>query len=162
MTKRVLVYIALGIGAIILQKFLDDFASIESVSPQLILLFVIFLSLREGQLFGMGGAFLLGLVNDSLVTHFLGYTSFVGVVAGFIAGFFYKESEVELAAKTFNYAWISAITLFLSEVAALPLIASGELNYFYAFVKFTLGTTLYTSVFAMIIVFVSGRRSRYV
>jgi rod shape-determining protein MreD len=162
MTKRVLIYAALGIGAIILQKFLDNFASIDMVSPQLIILFVVYLSLREGQLFGMGGGFLIGLLNDSLVTHFIGYTSFVGVVAGFVAGFFFKESDVELTARTFNFAWISAITLAISELAALPIIASGELNYFYVFLKFTVGTTVYTSVFAMIIVFVNGRKSHYV
>ena len=162
MTKRVLMYAALGIGAIILQKFLDNFASIDMVSPQLIILFVVYLSLREGQLFGMGGGFLIGLLNDSLVTHFIGYTSFVGVMAGFVAGFFFKESDVDLTARTFNFAWISAITLAVSELAALPIVASGELNYFYVFLKFTVGTTVYTSVFAMIIVFVNGRKSHYV
>ncbi|HQT91330.1 MAG TPA: rod shape-determining protein MreD [Candidatus Kryptobacter bacterium] len=162
MTKRVLIYAAVGIGAIILQKFLDNFASIDMVSPQLIILFVVYLSLREGQLFGMGGGLLIGLLNDSLVTHFIGYTSFVGVMAGFVAGFFFKESDVELTARTFNFAWISAITLAVSELAALPIIASGELNYFYVFLKFTVGTTIYTSAFAMIIVFMNGRKSHYV
>jgi len=162
MTRRVAVYVALGIGAILLQKFFDDFAAINLVSPQLVLLFVVFLALREGQLNGMVGGFLVGILHDLLATHFLGITSFLGVIAGFIAGFFYKESDVELAAKTFNFAWISAITLFLSELVALPIIASGELNYFDVFLKFTLGTTVYTTVFAMIIVFVNGRKGRYV
>lgn len=162
MTKRVLIYAAVGIGAIILQQFLDNYASIDMVSPQLIILFVVYLSLREGQLFGMGGGLLIGLLNDSLVTHFIGYTSFVGVMAGFVAGFFFKESDVELTARTFNFAWISAITLAVSELAALPIVASGELNYFYVFLKFTVGTTIYTSVFAMIIVFMNGRKSHYV
>lgn len=162
MTKRLLGYAALGIAAVLVQAFLDNYVSIDMVSPQLIILFVVYLSLREGQLFGMGGGFLIGLLNDSLVTHFIGYTSFVGVMAGFAAGFFFKESDIELAAKTFSFAWISAITLAVTQLAALPIIASGELNYIYVFLKFTVGTTVYTSVFAMIIVFVNGRKSRYV
>lgn len=162
MTKRLIGYVVLGVAAILVQKFLDDFASINLVSPQIVILFVIFLALREGQLFGMGGGFVVGLLHDLLTTHFLGYTSFVGVIAGFIAGFFYKESDAELAGKTFNFVWISSITLFFSELLALPIIAAGELNYFYVFLKFTLGTTVYTLVFAMIIVFVNGKKSRYV
>lgn len=162
MTKRLLGYIALSIAAILLQKFLDNYASVDSVSPQLIILVAVYLSLREGQLFGMGGGFLIGFLNDLLVTHFIGYSSFMGVIAGFVAGFFFKESDVELAAKNFNFAWISAITLAVTQLAALPIIASGELNYFYVFLKFTVGTTVYTTVFAMIIVFVNGRKSRYV
>lgn len=162
MTKRLLGYAVLGIAAIIVQVFLENYVSIDMVSPQLVILFVVYLSLREGQLFGMGGGFLIGLLNDSLVTHFIGYTSFVGVMAGFVAGFFFKESDIELAAKTVSFAWISAITLAVTQLAALPIIASGELNYFYVFLKFTIGTTVYTSVFAMIIVFVNGRKSRYV
>lgn len=162
MTKRLLSYAILGIVTVLVQNFLDNFASINLVSPQLVVLLVVYMALREGQLFGMSGGFVVGLLHDLLATHFLGFTSFIGVIAGFIAGFFYKESDVELAARTFNFAWISAITLFISEVAALPIIAAGELNYFHVFLKFTLGTTVYTSVFAMIIVFVNGKKSHYV
>ncbi len=162
MRKRIFVYIALGIAAILVQKFLDDYASVDTVAPQLIILFVVYLSLREGQLFGIVAGFLIGLLNDPFATHFIGYTSFLGVVAGFVAGFFFKESDVELAARTFSFAWISAITVAVTELAALPIIASGELNYFYVFLKFTIGTTVYTSAIAMIIVFVNGRKSRYV
>ncbi|MFZ1081744.1 MAG: rod shape-determining protein MreD [Candidatus Kryptoniota bacterium] len=162
MTKRLLGYAILGIIIILVQKFLDDFASIDTVSPQLVLLFAVYIALREGQLFGMGGGFVIGLFHDLLVTHFLGFTSFIGVIAGFVAGFFYKESDAESVAKNFNFAWISAITLFISGLAAVPIVASGELNFLYVFLKFTLGTTVYTSIFAMIIVFVNGNRSRYV
>ncbi len=162
MTKRLLGYLALAVAAIIVQKFLDNYASVDGVSPQLILLVIVYISLREGQLFGMGSGFAIGLMNDLLATHFIGYTSFVGVMAGFVAGFFFKESDVELAAKNFSFAWISAITLAITQLAALPIIASGELNYFYVFLKFTLGTSVYTFVAAMIIVFVNGRKSRYV
>lgn len=162
MIRKLLVYAGLGLAAILLQKFLDDFAAINSVSPQLVMLFVIYVALREGQLFGMCNGFIAGFFHDLLVTHFLGLTSFIAVIAGLVAGFFYKESDVELAAKTFNFIWIAAISLFFSELAALPIIASGELNYLYIFLKFTLGTTVYTSVFAMIIVFVNGRKGRYV
>ncbi len=162
MTKKITGYVVIGLIAILLQKFLDSYASVELVSPQLVILFVVYLALREGQLFGTAGGFVAGLVNDLLVTHFIGFTSFVGVLAGFISGFFYKESEVELAAKTLSFAWVSAVALFISELVALPIIAAGELNYLYAFLKFTLGTTVYTSVIAMIIVFVTGKKSRYV
>ncbi len=162
MTKRILGYLSFGIVAILLQKFLENYASIDMVSPQLIVLFVVYLALREGQIFAMGGGFVIGFLNDCLATHFIGYTSFLGVIAGFIAGFFFKESDVDLAAKSFNFAWISAITIAAAQLAALPIIASGELNYLYAFLKFTVGTTVYTSIFAMIIVFVNGRKSNYV
>jgi len=162
MTKRLLGYAGLGIAAILIQKFLDNFASINQVSPQIVVLFVVYVALREGQLFGICNGFIAGFFHDLLVTHFLGLTSYIAVVASFVAGFFYKEGDVELAAKTFNFTWISAVSLFISELAALPVVASGELNYFYVFLKFTVGTTVYTSVFAMIIVFVNGRKSRYV
>ncbi len=162
MRKRILAYIAYGIAAIIVQKFLSDYASVDDVVPQLIVLFVVYVSLREGQLFGMGAGFLMGLVDDIFATHFIGYTSFIGVVAGFVAGFFFKESDVELSARTFSFAYISAITVAVTQLAALPIIASGELNYLYVFLKFTVGTTIYTSAVAMIIVFVNGRKSRYV
>lgn len=162
MTRRIAGYIGLGLATIILQKFIDDFAAINLVSPQLVLIYIVFLSLREGQMNGMMGGFLMGLLHDLFVTHFLGMTSFIGVVAGFTSGFFYKESDIELAARTFNFAWISAITIFISELVALPIIASGELNYVYVFLKFTLGTTVYSSVFALIIVFINGRKAKYV
>ena len=162
MTKKLVIYAALGIASILLQKFIDDYAAINMISPQLVILFVVYVALREGQLFGISNAFIAGFFHDLLVTHFLGITSFIAVIASFVAGFFYKESDVELTAKTFNFLWISAISLFVAELTALPILASGELNYFYVFLKFTLGTTVYTSIFAMIIIFVNGRKARYV
>jgi rod shape-determining protein MreD len=162
MRRRLFGYVVLSILTILVQKFLDNFASIDVVSPQLIALLVVYVTLREGQLFGMGAGFLIGLSHDVFVTHFLGYTSLVGVIAGFVAGFFYKESEIELAAKNMNFAWVSAVSLLTAEVVVAPIVASGELNFLYVFLKFTLGTTVYTLIFAMIIVFVNGSRSRYV
>jgi rod shape-determining protein MreD len=162
MTKKLLGYAGLGIAAILLQKFLDNVAAINLVSPQLVILFVVYVALREGQLFGMCNGFIAGFFHDLLVTHFLGLTSFIAVVASFVAGFFYKESDVELTAKTFSFVWISSMSLFISELFALPIIGSGELNYLYIFLKFTFGTTVYTAVFAMIIVFINGKKSSYV
>jgi rod shape-determining protein MreD len=162
MIKRLLGYAGLGFAAILLQMFLDDYAAIGSVAPQLVLLFVVYVALREGQLFGICNGFIAGFFHDLLVTHFIGLTSFVAIIAAFVAGFFYKESDVELAAKNFSFVWISTVSLFISGLAALPIIGSGELNYFYVFLKFTLGSTVYSSVFAMMIVFLNGRRFRYV
>lgn len=162
MTRRFVLYAVLGILAIIIQKFLDNYASINSVSPQLVVLFVVFLTLREGQLVGMEGGFVTGFLNDLLATHFLGFTCFIAVVVGFVAGFFYKEGDVELAGKNLNYAWISAISVFISELVTIPIVAAGELNYLYVFLKFTVGTTVYTSLLAMVVVFVIGGRGRYV
>jgi len=162
MTKRLLGYAAFGLLTILVQKFLDNFATIDMVSPQLVVLFVVYIALREGQLFAMEGGFVIGFFHDLLVTHFLGFTAIIGVIAGFVAGFFYKESDIELAAKTFSFAWISAISVLISELAVMPIIASGELNFLYVFLKFTIGTTAYTSVFAMVIVFINGNKSRYV
>ena len=162
MTKKLFGYAALGISAIVIQKFLDNFAAINMVTPQLVILFAVYVALKEGQLFGICNAFIVGFFHDILVTHFLGITSFTAVIAGFIAAFFYKESDIELAAKNFNFVWISAVSIFIAQLISLPIIASGELNYLYVFLKFTLGTTVYTSVFAMIIVFINGRKSSYV
>ncbi len=162
MARRLLGYATLGILTIVVQKLMDDFASIGTISPQLLVLFTVFLTLREGQMVGMEAGFVAGFFDDLLVTHFLGFTSFVAVIAAFVAGFFYKEGEVEIVARNLNYAWISAIALIVSGILVIPIVAAGELNYFYVFLKFTVGTTIYTSLLAMIVVFVIGRRRRYV
>ncbi len=162
MTRRIATYVVLGILAIVVQKFFDDFASISSISPELVILFVVFVTLREGQMVGMEAGFVTGFLNDILSTHFLGFTSFIAVVASFVAGFFYKEADVDLTGRTLNYVWICAIALFVSEFVSIPIVSAGELNYWYVFLKFTVGETVYTALLAMVVVFVNGRKSRYV
>ena len=49
MMKRQLGYIALSIAAILLQKFLENYASVDSISPKLIILVAVYFALREGK-----------------------------------------------------------------------------------------------------------------
>ncbi|MGC8596206.1 MAG: rod shape-determining protein MreD [Candidatus Kryptoniota bacterium] len=163
MITRFFRYIVIGVVVLIIQKFGDDFFTISSVAPQFILLYIVYISMKEGQMAGMITGFAAGLFNDLLTTHFIGYTSFVGVIAAFVAGFFYKESDAELVGKTLNFSWVSALSIFIAQFFSLPLIQSGsDLNYFYVFLKFTFGVTIYTAIFSLIVIFSIGRKTRYV
>jgi|YelNatPaOPRAMG01_1025707.scaffolds.fasta_scaffold04139_7 rod shape-determining protein MreD len=163
MITRFLRYTIFGVVVLIAQKLGDDFFTISSVAPQFILLFIVYVSLKEGQMAGMINGFAAGLMNDLFTTHFIGYTAFVGVIAAFVAGFFYKENDVELVGKTLSFSWVSILSIFIAQFFSLPLIQSGsDLNYFYVFLKFTFGVTIYTAVFSLIVIFSIGRKTRYV
>lgn len=163
MITRFLRYVIIGAIVLVIQRLGDDFFTISSVAPQFILLYVVYVSMREGQMAGMINGFIAGLLNDLITTHFIGYTAFLGVIAAFVAGFFYKESDIELVGRTLNFSWVSSLSIFIAQIFSLPLIQSGsDLNYFYLFLKFTFGVTIYTAVFSLILIFSIGRKTGYV
>jgi len=87
-----LIYAGILLVLALIQKFLFNKLAVYGLVPDVVLIFVIFLSRREGQLFGTAAGFLCGLVTD-LVLGTLGVGSFSKTAAGFTAGYFEKKES---------------------------------------------------------------------
>lgn len=79
-------FILLFAAALILDLTVVKYISIFSWSPDLLLIVVVFYSLKKGPNIGMSSGFAVGLIQDLLSTHFLGLTALSKTLAGFVAG----------------------------------------------------------------------------
>ncbi len=80
---------------IAVQLTLIPLVSIKGIIPDLVVIYVIIFSLRNGQLKGTFFGFLVGLFFDLFSGGLLGSAMFAKTLAGFVAGYFYKEDDEE-------------------------------------------------------------------
>lgn len=124
--KRYAIYLLIAIALSLIDIILLDFISIDGLTPDLLLIFCVWVSLSEGQFEGMIMAFTFGLIFDILSLDVLGTNALANTFVGLIAGWFYKENKVEQNIGSFRFLFI----VFISSVAH-------NLIYFFLYVKFT-------------------------
>lgn len=88
-------YAGIGLGIVIFQVLVSRFLSIAGASPDFLLIFLIFITIREGQFIGMTSAFILGLTLDMFGSGTMGWHALSKTVACFLVGFFYNADRVE-------------------------------------------------------------------
>lgn len=81
------IYIFLLAASILLQLTFIPFFSIHGATPNLILIMVIIVSIREGRTWGVISGFIVGFCFDFFGTGFVGVSSLANSVAAFSAGF---------------------------------------------------------------------------
>ena len=75
--------------ALLIESNLSMFYEIGTHTPDLILILLIYISIREGKIKGTATGFTSGLIEDLIVSvGFLGLSSFTKSITGFIMGFF--------------------------------------------------------------------------
>ncbi len=97
--------------AFIFHLFLVDFLSIHGVRPDFFLIFVLYIGIREGCLWGVISGFLIGLLSDllGLSSHF-GLSSLTYVIIGYVGGFLQKQ-HLRLEPLIFHIAWVFIVLL---------------------------------------------------
>ncbi len=86
-----LFYIAFFILSIILQITIIPLFSIKGISPDLILILVISVSIQRGKFWGVVAGFSTGLVFDAFGTALVGLSSLANSISAFVAGFLLGE-----------------------------------------------------------------------
>lgn len=76
----------LAAAIIVLQLTLIPYLALASITPELPILFVIYLGARRGPYYGVIAGFVIGLILDGLSTGFLGLSSMTYSLVGFLAG----------------------------------------------------------------------------
>jgi rod shape-determining protein MreD len=90
-------YSGLLVVLIIVQKTLIWLIAITSyeITPDIVLIGLVFISIRKGKIAGSAGGFAAGLIIDFLSFSFLGLMALSKTASGFLAGFFNNENKLE-------------------------------------------------------------------
>jgi rod shape-determining protein MreD len=162
-TNPVLRYIGYGVIALLLSVvhvvFLR-FMQVSSVTPDLLLIFTVFIAIYEGQFTGMIAGFLCGLLFDAISTDVIGTNALAKTFAGFVAGYFYRENQGIQIVGSLNFLLIVALSGFIHNlVYSFFFIKPMQVSFWVFFLQYGLAATLYTTVTALfLMLFVNGRR----
>ena len=160
MYLRFLIPILIFIPLTVLQLTVVPLISVDFIAPDLILILVVFFTLRNGQIYGSLLGFVLGLFFDLASGGLVGASMFSKTLAGFIAGYFYSEKRVETNVDSTMFIIIIFVCAFVDSMF-YSLLASNESNLTVLSLFFEHGIlpAFYTAVVAMpIIVLKPGRK----
>jgi len=143
--KYFLVYILL----LFIEKNLLHLISIKDVTPDLILIFVIIISLRENKSKATVIGFIAGLIQDVFATGFFGLSTLTKTIVGFWGAFFQQpKKRYNLSA----YASVVSILVIVHEIIFGFIYNLGiHLGFFRLMFQFMLPRALYTLLSALII-----------
>ena len=161
MRTRYLRYLLAAFVLILVQKVFVSLISIERISPDVLLIFVVYLALREGQIVSTSAGFLLGLAMDIMSGELLGLAALSKTVSGFIAGYFYnKEKSIETPG-TYLFIVIILLSSLVHNVIYFTVYIQGtEIDFWMSLLRYGLWTSLYTSIVGLIPMLISRRYFR--
>ncbi|NUN09853.1 MAG: rod shape-determining protein MreD [Ignavibacteriaceae bacterium] len=95
MIVRSLIPILIFIPILLLQIYVVPVIEISGAVPDLILIVLIYFTLREGQLYAMILAMAYGFIYDISTGNLIGASMLSRVITAFIVGYFYNENKSE-------------------------------------------------------------------
>jgi rod shape-determining protein MreD len=143
----------------IVQLTLVPLVSIKSIAPDLIIILLVYFTLRKGQLYGTILGFVFGLFFDLMSGGLLGSAMFSKTLAGFITGYFYNESKILENTNTIKIVFI-VLLASLIDSSFYSLLALPEVRISISSVILEQGLlpALYTSILSLTLVLLSPFR----
>lgn len=144
-------YAVMVIVLTVLQTTVVPFIGLHGVTPDLLLIYVIIIALREGQIPGTVVGFVIGLFSDLAAGDFIGLGALTKTIAGFVAGYFYNEATPLQSLGSSKFLWVVAIAGGIHNLIHHMFLLQGlSLPFTEIIVKFAIGTTIYTMAAALI------------
>jgi rod shape-determining protein MreD len=146
---------------VIIQTTLVHFLSFEGIFPDLVLIWIVYLAITEGQATAVTSGFALGLIVDMMSGKdgMLGLAALTGTTAGFVAGFFHDENRISSILVGYQFLLVVAVTSFVHSILYFFIFLQGtDTSVLDTLLSYGLPTTLYTTVVALLPMLVFSRR----
>lgn len=128
-----------------------------NITPDIVIILVIYLGYIRGHIAGMVSGFVSGLMLDLLSGSFIGLSALSYSLAGFIAGYFNRQFEGESSKRTSLIGIIFMCTLVAYTVFFLIYFQGSSVSFIEIFLKYVITTTFYTSLFGFIFSLIFNR-----
>ena len=160
MTVKYIKYLAIIVILILIQKTLIWLISLSSlnITPDLVLIAVVYISISEGKIFGSITGFIAGLTIDLISGSFLGLMALSYSITGFVAGVFFTEGDKNLS--KINFLVIIFLCSIVSNLVYYVIYFQGlALNFFEIFSKYILTTSTYTTIVSIVYIIFPGKKA---
>jgi rod shape-determining protein MreD len=154
-------YLVTGLILSVIQVALLDFISIDGVTPDLLLIFCVWVTLKEGKFTGLFAGFLTGLIFDVVSMDVVGTNALAKTAACLIAGWFYRENKTNQIVGSFLFLLIILLCSLLHNLIYFFFyLKASDISYFGFFAKYGLATSLYTTVIAVFVMFYKMKKKK--
>lgn len=152
---RFVYYSIAALLIIVFQISIVNLIEVGGLTPNLMIILVVWITLSEGQFVGLFAGFLAGLVFDIATFDLVGTNALAQTINAFIAGYFHKEGKEDLTLRRFGFV----VTVFIGSVCHnlayfFLYLKLSELDFINFFFKYGIATSLYTTVFGVIAILI--------
>jgi len=156
-TRSALAVLAL----LLLQTTFVPFLSIGGFLPDPLLLWVVYVAIRRGQMEATVTGFLVGLLQDAVSMQFFGLSALTKTIAGFVAGYFFNDNSTEQTLGSYRFLTILFLSSFVHNIVYYGIFLQGiQESVFSTMIEFSIVTSLYTVVVGVFPMFTFVRKYR--
>ncbi len=101
--KKFILPLIILLPVIIIQSTVIPFISINDITPDLVLILLVYFVLRTDQLTGTILGFLFGVAVDLLTGGLLGSAMLSKTISAFVAGYFSNQNKLDIYLRAFNF-----------------------------------------------------------
>ncbi len=159
MRNRIILYVILIFVFVTTQVTWLNFIKIFGVTPNLLIVLIVSISLLEGRIHGAVVGFFAGLCLDAVIGSALGFQALLGMLLGLLLGNinkrFFKENIFIMITITF----VSTI-IFESVISFAAYLYGLEIDFFITFKTLILPEALINSIIGVVLFFVIAQINR--
>lgn len=157
-----IVAILLFFPLLLLQSTVVPFISILGIIPDLILILLVYFTLRLGQMHGTILGFVFGFFLDIITGNIFGSAMIAKTISGFVAGYFYNENKLDIYFKSVVFSLIILLaatidSFIFSFFSSVELEKSILLRFF----QQGMFPGIYTAVISLLLVMFHPRRNPF-
>lgn len=144
---------------LLLQTTIVPYLSLEGYQPDLLMIWVVFIAIRRGQVEAAVSGFAVGLLQDLTTTQFFGLAALAKTVSGFAAGYFFNENTTEQTLATYRFVLILLLASMIHNIVYYMIFLQGtEVPLVGTTLRTSFVTALYTGLFGLLPMFASARK----
>lgn len=144
---------------VVAQTQVMRFLSLEGITPDILMIWVVYIALTGGQMQGMIWGFCVGVLFDLVTGNFIGLSALTKTICGFLAGYFFNENKTALTLKSHRFVIIVLGVSIVHNAMYFVILTQGtDIGFLRAIFQFGLATALYTSVLTLLPMFRFGRK----
>jgi rod shape-determining protein MreD len=147
---------------LLLQSTLVPLISIVGVIPDLILILLVYFTLRMGQIHGTVLGFTYGFLLDIITGNVFGSAMISKTISGFVAGYFYNENKLDIYFKSFVFSLIVLLSATIDSFI-FSFFSSVELekSILLRFFEQGMFPGIYTAIISLVLVMFHPRRNPF-
>jgi len=160
---RYITYLMVALLLAVVHVVLIKFIALEGLTPDLLLILCVWITLSEGRFVGLIAAFVCGILFDLITTDIIGSNALAKTIAALIAGWFYKEASIQHNLGSYRFLGIVLLSSVIHNMVYFFMyIKYSEIRFIPFFMKYGLAISLYTTVIAIFPMLMKFPRNRLI
>jgi rod shape-determining protein MreD len=161
LARRTVYYIFLSLFLVVVDSTLVKFLSIANIVPDILLVWIVYVAVRDGQIAGTTAGFFIGLTMNlmSATDNMLGLVALAKTFAGFTAGYFYNENKTYNTLGGYQFVVIVTVASVVHNTLYFVIFLQGSgLSWMQSVLSYGIPTTAYTAAVALLPMFAFARK----